>query len=98
MEQRNFYQKSLTYEWKKLEDIRVLVPIVLKIVETIQPALTNTEPEPVEEPQKSEPEVASESLLPEPPVSQLMVENLQGFRGLLGSNDNVRVDSAVIDH
>jgi hypothetical protein len=76
----------------------VLVPIVLKIVETIQPALTNTEPEPVEEPQKSEPEVASESLLPEPPVSQLMVENLQGFRGLLGSNDDVRVDSAVIDH
>ena len=50
MEQRNFYQKSLTYEWKKLEDIRVLVPIVLKIVETIQLALTNTEPEPVEEP------------------------------------------------
>ncbi len=36
--------------------------------------------------------------LPEPPVSQCMVENLKGFGNLLGSQDIVRVDSTIIAH
>ena len=36
--------------------------------------------------------------LPEPPVSQCMVENLNGFGNLLGSQDIVRVDSTIIAH
>jgi hypothetical protein len=36
--------------------------------------------------------------LPEPPVSQCIVENLNGFGNLLGSQDTVRVDSTIIAH
>jgi hypothetical protein len=49
-----------------------------------------TEPEPYEEP---EPEFDDEPLLPEPPVTQLIVENLGG---LLVPSDTVRVDQEVI--
>jgi len=45
---------------------------------------------PMEETDAAEPE--SEPLLPEPPVNQLMVENLSG---LLVPSDTVRIDSAV---
>jgi hypothetical protein len=52
---------------------------------------TEPESQPIEE--ASDSEIDSESLLPEPPVNQLMVENL---RGLLVPSDTVRIDSAVI--
>lgn len=120
---------------------RVLIPIVIKLVEEIQPASTENEPlinedetikpiepEPVEEevteetvdepeagvaenaqPDKldeeaemsklyeetepDEPEVDDEPMLPEPPVKQLMIENLRGFRV---PSDTVRIDQEVI--
>ena len=43
----------------------------------------------------SEPEVDSEPLLPEPPVTQFMVENLGGFGRLIGAQDTVRIDKDV---
>jgi predicted regulator of Ras-like GTPase activity (Roadblock/LC7/MglB family) len=48
-----------------------------------------------EEPEKAEPELeyGDEPLLPEPPVTQLIVENLKGFRV---PSDTVRVDQEVI--
>ncbi len=119
---------------------RVLIPIVIKLVEEIQPASTENEqitiedetietiePEPVEEvteekvdepeavdgengqpdeldeeaemsklyeeTESFEPEVDNEPMLPEPPVKQLMIENLKGFRV---PSDTVRVDQEVI--
>ena len=123
---------------------RVLIPIVIKLVEEIQPAsletetitsddeaITTVEPEPVEEEvteeiadepeaeeaeeaenveleeldeeaamrklyedtEPAELEVDDAPLLPEPPVTQLMVENLKGFRV---PSDTVRVDEDVI--
>jgi hypothetical protein len=52
-------------------------------------------PEPYKEPEQPEPEIDDEPLLPEPPVTQLIVENLGG---LLVPSDTVRVDQAVIKH
>jgi len=118
---------------------RILIPIVIKLVEQIQPASTDnetitidqTEPEeedtteeivdeptfdetadddadtenyqpyePEEETATTEPyeetepaEINYEPLLPEPPVTQLIVENLGGFRV---PSDTVRVDTEVI--
>jgi hypothetical protein len=110
---------------------RILIPIVIKLVEKIQPASTDKEtipieqpepeeeaeeateetieeaeeseneeleeetapPEPYEEPEQIEPEINVEPLLPEPPVTQLIVENLGG---LLVPSDTVRVDEEVI--
>lgn len=118
---------------------RVLIPIVIKLVEEIQPASTDNEtitnnydafktlePEPVEdvaaeetvdvtadesedaentqpdeleeetsipEPEEVELEVNDEPLLPEPPVTQLIVENLGG---LLVPSDTVRVGKDVV--
>jgi hypothetical protein len=115
---------------------RILIPIVIKLSEKIQPAaidnetittepepepdeddtyepseenfeLTKDEPEenneteemdqPEEEPAmpepKEEPEINDEPLLPDPPVTQLIVENLGG---LLVPSDTVRVDQEVI--
>ncbi|MBN1244772.1 hypothetical protein JXA31_04185 [Candidatus Bathyarchaeota archaeon] len=125
---------------------RILIPIVIKLVEQIQPASTDnetitidqTEPEeedtteeivdepnvdateetvdetadddadtenyqpyePEEETTTTEPyeetepaEINYEPLLPEPPVTQLIVENLSGFRV---PSDTVRVDTEVI--
>jgi hypothetical protein len=116
---------------------RVLIPIVIKLVEEIQPAsadnetITNNddafktvEPEPADiaaeeivdvpaefeytenaqpeeleeetsipEPEEVELEINDEPLLPEPPVTQLMVENLGG---LLVPSDTVRVGKDVI--
>jgi hypothetical protein len=99
---------------------RVLVPTVLKAVETIQPEIVNAQAE------RTEPSVSNgifgekvgeteklrayfvekasatasteaEPYLPEPPISQFLVENLSGgFGNLLNSADAVRVDSAVI--
>ena len=55
------------------------------------------EPETYEEPEQAEPEpeYGDEPLLPEPPVTQLIVENLGG---LLVPSDTVRVDQEVIKH
>jgi hypothetical protein len=117
---------------------RILIPIVIKLSEKIQPASTDNETittdqfepeeedaeeateeivdetadeaedneneqldeeeetaitEPEEEPEQTEPEVDDELLLPEPPVTQLIVENLGG---LLVPSDTVRVDQEVI--
>ena len=49
------------------------------------------EPEPIQE--QPEPEVNAEPWLPEPPVTQFIVENLGG---LLVPSDTVRIDNAVI--
>ena len=117
---------------------RTLIPIVINIVDEIQPAPTDNEPVTVEEvkpeedvesgttfeetqrsekdaidysfeeetveeattaypdelEQKDEPEFKSEPLLPEPPVTQLIVEHLGG---LLVPSDTVRVDEEVIE-
>ena len=56
---------------------------------------TTEEEEPTEEQEEEEetPEVDDEMLLPEPPVTQLIVENLGG---LLVPSDTVRIDKAVI--
>jgi hypothetical protein len=54
---------------------------------------TVTKPNPVKG--KTPFEVNSEPWLPEPPVHQLIVENLRGF---LVPSDTVRIDSAVIIH
>jgi hypothetical protein len=117
---------------------RILIPIVIKLSEKIQPAAldnetitTEPEPEPEEdyayeppeqnflnedEPEENneteemdqpeeeepampepepeeEPEIDDEPLLPDPPVTQLIVENLGG---LLVPSDTVRVDQEVI--
>jgi hypothetical protein len=117
---------------------RTLIPIVINIVDEIQPAPVDNEPVTVEEvkneqdvesettfeetqrseedaidysfeeetveetptaypdepEQKDEPEFKSEPLLPEPPVTQLIVEHLGG---LLVPSDTVRVDEEVIE-
>jgi predicted regulator of Ras-like GTPase activity (Roadblock/LC7/MglB family) len=52
---------------------------------------TETKPEPIKEGPDSE--ANSDSLLPEPPVNQFIVENLGG---LLVPSDTVRIDSAII--
>jgi hypothetical protein len=117
---------------------RILIPIVIKLSEKIQPASTDNETittdqfepeeeedaeeateeivdetadeaedneneqleeeetaitEPYEEPEQTELEVDDELLLPEAPVTQLIVENLGG---LLVPSDTVRVDEEVI--
>jgi hypothetical protein len=102
--------------------IRVLIPMILRLLEKINPTplksvspFTETKlkhrisaveeferpepiPEPVEEiadekPKKTvEPEI-DQSFLPEPPVNQLIVENLGG---LLVPSDTVRIDSEVL--
>jgi hypothetical protein len=115
---------------------RILIPMVIKLSEKIQPATLNdetiTKPEPEEdnayeppeenfglnedEPEENneteetdqpeeeepampepepeeEPEIDDEALLPDPPVTQLIVENLGG---LLVPSDTVRVDQEVI--
>jgi hypothetical protein len=52
-------------------------------------------PEPAEEEiEQAEPEIDDEPLLPEPPATQLIVENLKGFRV---PSDTVRIDQEVID-
>lgn len=64
--------------------------------ENIQPEELNEEymiPKLQKENEPAEVEVDNEPLIPEPPVLQLMVENLKGFR--VGS-DTVRVDQEVI--
>jgi hypothetical protein len=48
-----------------------------------------------DEEEQFEPEIDTEPLLPEPPVTQLIVENLGG---LLVPSDTVRVDQEVISH
>jgi predicted regulator of Ras-like GTPase activity (Roadblock/LC7/MglB family) len=53
--------------------------------------VTKPEPEPAEE--KTPFEINPEPWLPEPPVHQLIVENL---RGLLVPSDTVRIDNAII--
>ena len=42
-----------------------------------------------------EPEIDSEPLLPEPQVTQFMVENLDGLGRLIGAQDTVRIDKDV---
>jgi len=87
---------------------RILIPTVLKLLEKICPTplknsshLTKKRPvaEPseeiaMEEPKETEePEIKPEPLLPEPPVTQLLVENLGG---LLVASDTVRVDGQIL--
>jgi hypothetical protein len=56
--------------------------------------LTDSTEEKIEEPEESgEPKTEFELLLPEPPINQLVVENLGGF---LVPSDTVRIDSAVL--
>jgi hypothetical protein len=109
---------------------RVLIPIVIKLVEKINPASTDDKPlktvypEPVEddatedvvdnaeggdndlpveetktselseEQEQFKPEVDPELLLPEPPVTQLIVENLNGL--LAKRSDSVRIDNEIV--
>jgi len=87
---------------------RVLIPTVLKLLEKIHPTPIKSkspspETEPVEEPAEEtvteepketvEPETKPEPSLPEPPVNQLIVENLGG---LLVPSDTVRIDSETL--
>jgi len=118
---------------------RILIPIVIKLVEQIQPASTDNETITIdqteteddtteeivdeneetvdettedtenyqpyeteeetatteldEETEQTETEIDYEPLLPEPPVTQLIIENLKGFRV---PADTVRVDTEVI--
>jgi hypothetical protein len=59
-----------------------------------EPLTESTEENPIEELEKSvEPETKPEPLLPEPPVNQLIVENLGG---LLVPSDTVRIDSTIL--
>jgi len=69
---------------------RVWAPTVLKLIEKFRPASIENNTLTTEQ---LEPEVNPELLLPEPPVNQLIVENLGG---LLIPSDTVRIDSAVI--
>jgi hypothetical protein len=58
-----------------------------------EPLTELTEKNPIEEPEGVELETEPQSLLPEPPINQLIVENLGG---LLVPSDTVRIDSAVL--
>jgi hypothetical protein len=58
--------------------------------EELEEETATTEPEEIE---PVEPEIDTGPLLPEPPVTQLIVENLKGFRV---PSDTVRVDQEVI--
>jgi hypothetical protein len=65
---------------------------IIEDTENYQPYETEIETtEPSEE--TEQPEVDYEALLPEPPVTQLIIENLKGFRV---PSDTVRVDKEVI--
>jgi hypothetical protein len=104
---------------------RVLIPIVVRLMDKIHPALPDdqtfkpVEPEPVEdevaeeideeseskqpaeeetaptedEEERSAPEVDPEPILPDAPVTQLIVENIGG---LLVPSDTVRIDNEII--
>jgi hypothetical protein len=63
--------------------------------EETEQAEPDEEPEETEQQYEPEPEIDDEPLLPEPPVTQLIVENLGG---LLVPSDTVRVDQEVIKH
>jgi hypothetical protein len=103
-----------------IDDITpVLMSTVLKLVEKISPAPTNSdldnlgekheesitehaeehteevaeESETTEHKEHEEPETASESILPEAPVNQFIVENLGG---LLVPSDTVRIDKDIL--
>lgn len=66
-------------------------PLVAKFEESMKEPDEETT---IEEPKETiEPEIESEPLLPEPPVNQLIVENLGG---LLVPSDTVRIDSQII--
>lgn len=57
-------------------------------------AVTETDEETeIEKPEEKEPEIKPEPLLPEPPVNQLIVENLGG---LLVPSDTVRIDNVIL--
>jgi hypothetical protein len=88
---------------------RVLIPTVLRLLEKICPTplknpsppkiepeipMVEELPQPAEEEEpKEKPPMESEPLLPEPPVNQLIVENLGG---LLVPSDTVRIDSEIL--
>ena len=80
--------------------------ITKEIVDELEPEdAENTQPDELneeylipklqKEKEPAEVEVDNEPLIPEPPVLQLMVENLKGFRA---GSDTVRVDHEVIAH
>jgi predicted regulator of Ras-like GTPase activity (Roadblock/LC7/MglB family) len=87
---------------------RVLIPTVLKLLEKIcptplknppppkiEPEIPTVEeiPQPAEEEPKEKVPIEPETLLSEPPVNQLIVENLGG---LLVPSDTVRIDSEIL--
>jgi predicted regulator of Ras-like GTPase activity (Roadblock/LC7/MglB family) len=88
---------------------RVLIPTVLRLLEKICPTPLKNPPPPKIEPEipmvkelpkpaeeeepKEKPPMETETLLPEPPVNQLIVENLGG---LLVPSDTVRIDSEIL--
>jgi predicted regulator of Ras-like GTPase activity (Roadblock/LC7/MglB family) len=88
---------------------RVLIPTVLRLLEKICPTPLKNPPPPKIEPEipmvkelpqpaeeeepKEKPPMETEPLLPEPPVNQLIVENLGG---LLVPSDTVRIDSEIL--
>jgi predicted regulator of Ras-like GTPase activity (Roadblock/LC7/MglB family) len=76
--------KTADEEIDEYEDSEVYQP------EELVEEMVTTEPEEIEQ---VEPEVDTDLLLPEPPVTQLIVENLSG---LLVPSDTIRVDQEVI--
>ena len=76
--------KTADEEIDEYEDSEVYQP------EELEEEMVTTEPEEIEQ---VEPEVDTDLLLPEPPVTQLIVENLSG---LLVPSDTIRVDQEVI--
>lgn len=77
---------------------RVLIPTILKLLEKINPAPLKNMPfkeaeETVVEETESEKALEPEALSPEPPVNQLIIEDLGG---LLVPSDTVRIDSEIL--
>ncbi|MCW4044137.1 MAG: hypothetical protein NWE94_01300 [Candidatus Bathyarchaeota archaeon] len=99
----NAYLTTVTTEDADQQQIntlaRVLIPIVLRLVAKIHPASIATdfytleETEPAELPMEETPTAPLEPTLPQPPVTQLIVDNLNG---LLAPQDTVRIDHAII--
>ena len=79
---------------------QVLVKPVIKNQNEIESASDETEPATEESTPKADAEEevyrADEPYLPDPLVSQFMVENLNGFSSLIGKSDIVRIDPEVI--
>ena len=104
---QNFYLTTITSketDEKQLNNLtQTLLPIVLKLVVKMHPAslsdyiFTLEEPETAEPPteeENAETEPEPDSLLPKPPTSQFIIDNL---KGILAPQDTVRIDKEVIE-